>query len=106
MAALHQSILLFHHFPSMCRPSPSILPILFSSPSCLFPHPRASAELPWGSCGNWWNTETCVNPYNRNALECWDETFNTTVSETFCKVGNLTHVPVSNLTDPVKEFWE
>ncbi|XP_050693500.1 sodium- and chloride-dependent GABA transporter 1-like [Eriocheir sinensis] len=65
-----------------------------------------TSELPWGSCGNWWNTETCVNPYTRNNLECYNESYNATASETFCKVGNLTHVAVSNLTDPVKEFWE
>ncbi|XP_063871397.1 sodium- and chloride-dependent GABA transporter 1-like [Scylla paramamosain] len=65
-----------------------------------------TSELPWGACGNYWNTETCVSPYNRSSLECWDESFNSTATESFCKLGNLSRVSVQNLSDPVKEFWE
>lgn len=65
-----------------------------------------TSQLPWGSCNNWWNTETCVSPYARNSLECWDESYNSTANETFCTVGNLTRVSVLNITDPVKEYWE
>ncbi|XP_057701561.1 sodium- and chloride-dependent GABA transporter 2-like isoform X1 [Corythoichthys intestinalis] len=44
-----------------------------------------SAELPWASCRNSWNTETCVEFSQRRTL-------NWTVSE--------------NATSPVREFWE
>ncbi|XP_061641736.1 sodium- and chloride-dependent GABA transporter 2-like isoform X1 [Phyllopteryx taeniolatus] len=44
-----------------------------------------SSELPWASCRNSWNTETCVEFSQRRAL-------NWTVAE--------------NATSPVREFWE
>ncbi|KAK8720996.1 hypothetical protein OTU49_012984 [Cherax quadricarinatus] len=65
-----------------------------------------TSQLPWGSCDNWWNTATCVSPYARSDLECWEESFNTTANQSFCRVGNLSRVHVLNITDPVKEFWE
>ncbi|KAK8720642.1 hypothetical protein OTU49_013192, partial [Cherax quadricarinatus] len=65
-----------------------------------------TGKLPWGSCDNWWNTATCVSPYARSDLECWEESFNTTANQSFCRVGNLSRVHVLNITDPVKEFWE
>ncbi|XP_049589297.1 sodium- and chloride-dependent GABA transporter 2 isoform X1 [Syngnathus scovelli] len=44
-----------------------------------------SSELPWASCSNSWNTETCVEFSQRRVL-------NWTVAE--------------NATSPVREFWE
>ncbi|XP_018602395.1 sodium- and chloride-dependent GABA transporter 2-like isoform X2 [Scleropages formosus] len=45
-----------------------------------------SSKLPWASCGNYWNTATCVEFDQRNISNNW----------TF----------VENATSPVKEFWE
>ncbi|XP_033215560.1 sodium- and chloride-dependent GABA transporter 1-like [Belonocnema kinseyi] len=63
------------------------------------------SELPWGSCGNWWNTKNCINPYLRKTLPCWNITAR---NHTSVKMCSLNHVNVSwtELTDPVKEFWE
>lgn len=64
-----------------------------------------TSELPWGTCDNWWNSEFCVSPYQRDSLNCFNETYNDTASATYCEVKNQS-VLLSNLTDPVKEFWE
>ncbi|XP_055734186.1 sodium- and chloride-dependent GABA transporter 2-like [Salvelinus fontinalis] len=45
-----------------------------------------SAELPWASCGNWWNTDSCMD-YSKQNLST-----------------NLTSR--QNATLPVMEFWE
>lgn len=65
-----------------------------------------AVELPWGSCNNYWNTKNCVNPYDRSSLICWNEIFarNGSVVK-MCTVNNV-NVTVTDLTDPVKEFWE
>ncbi|KAL7640589.1 UNVERIFIED_CONTAM: hypothetical protein RMT77_008864 [Armadillidium vulgare] len=65
-----------------------------------------STELPWGSCGNWWNKETCVSPYDRLNLTCWSEGYDSNSNQTFCELHNMTRVNVLNLTDPIKEYWE
>ncbi|XP_058259926.1 sodium- and chloride-dependent GABA transporter 2-like isoform X2 [Hemibagrus wyckioides] len=45
-----------------------------------------SSELPWASCNNSWNTETCVE---------------------FGKKNNFSNLSIpENATSPVKEFWE
>ncbi|XP_060775573.1 sodium- and chloride-dependent GABA transporter 2-like isoform X11 [Neoarius graeffei] len=45
-----------------------------------------SAELPWATCNNFWNTEACTE---------------------FDKLGNLSNLSIPvNATSPVKEFWE
>lgn len=63
-------------------------------------------DLPWGRCDNYWNTETCVNPYDRNSLVCWSETLSdNTVINKVCSI-NSGNVSLIDLTDPVKEFWE
>lgn len=62
--------------------------------------------MPWRTCNNWWNTAACVNPYERDALNCWgvwDHKLNGTVKVCSLAGANLT---TSQLTDPVKEFWE
>ncbi|CDQ60908.1 unnamed protein product [Oncorhynchus mykiss] len=45
-----------------------------------------SAELPWASCGNWWNTDSCMDDSKQN------------------RSTNLTSR--QNTTLPVMEFWE
>lgn len=65
-----------------------------------------TTDLPWGNCDNWWNTPECVSAWARNDLNCWSETFNSTLNQTFCEVNNLTRLPESDISDPVKEFWE
>ncbi|KAL7408421.1 hypothetical protein ABVT39_023242 [Epinephelus coioides] len=45
-----------------------------------------NSELPWSSCRNSWNTETCVE-FNQNA-------------------GHLNWTVPENATSPVREFWE
>ncbi|XP_073958697.1 sodium- and chloride-dependent GABA transporter [Choristoneura fumiferana] len=59
------------------------------------------SEVPWKDCDNYWNTPTCVNPYDRKNLNCWTS-FNDT---TYC-VLNGKNVTKMALSDPVKEFWE
>lgn len=44
-----------------------------------------STEVPWASCKNSWNTETCVE---------------------FDRIGNLNLTIAANATSPVREFWE
>ncbi|KPJ19591.1 Sodium- and chloride-dependent GABA transporter 1 [Papilio machaon] len=53
------------------------------------------------TCDNYWNTVTCVNPYDRKNLTCWS-TFDMT---TLCTL-NGKNVSKALLSDPVKEFWE
>ena len=64
------------------------------------------SELPWGNCNNWWNQATCINPYERDTLSCWNEMYNSTHNETFCEIRNMSRVAITDLTDPIKEFWE
>ncbi|EZA57651.1 hypothetical protein DMN91_003273 [Ooceraea biroi] len=65
------------------------------------------SELPWGSCNNYWNTKSCVNPYDRSSLLCWNEISNPRNGSVvkMCMVNRI-NVTVTDLTDPVKEFWE
>lgn len=44
-----------------------------------------STEVPWASCRNSWNTETCVE---------------------FDRIANLNLTIAANATSPVREFWE
>lgn len=64
------------------------------------------SDVPWRTCNNWWNTANCVNPYERNQLPCWnvfDHKLNKTVR--ICSLAG-TNLTTSQITDPVKEFWE
>ncbi|XP_018602398.1 sodium- and chloride-dependent GABA transporter 2-like isoform X1 [Scleropages formosus] len=45
-----------------------------------------SSELPWASCGNYWNTATCIEFEERNISNNWTS--------------------ADSATSPVKEFWE
>ena len=60
------------------------------------------AEVPWGSCGNWWNTETCVSAYARLNLSTVVSPLN---NATLYDI-NGTFYESTSLTDPVKEYWE
>ncbi|CAG9570361.1 unnamed protein product [Danaus chrysippus] len=59
------------------------------------------SDVPWRTCDNYWNTDTCVNPYDRKNLTCWSD-FD---MNTFCTL-NGKNVSKAFLSDPVKEFWE
>jgi len=61
---------------------------------------RRYVVVPWGSCDNWWNTETCVSAYARQNLTSFVQG-NRTIYDI-----NGTLFDASNLTDPVKEYWE
>ena len=58
-------------------------------------------ELPWGSCANWWNTETCVSAYIRHNLTEFVSEDNRTFN-----IENGTLHEAADPTDPVREFWE
>ncbi|CAK1546755.1 unnamed protein product [Leptosia nina] len=59
------------------------------------------SDVPWRNCDNYWNTETCVNPYDRKNLTCWSSMDMTT----YCTL-NGKNISKAILSDPVKEFWE
>ncbi|XP_038219153.1 sodium- and chloride-dependent GABA transporter 1 [Zerene cesonia] len=59
------------------------------------------SDVPWRNCDNYWNTETCVNPYDRKNLTCWSSMNMTT----YCTL-NGKNISKAVLSDPVKEFWE
>lgn len=61
-------------------------------------------DVPWRTCNNYWNTESCINPYERKDLLCWETYVNGTVKKV-CALS-AANVSQSSLTDPVKEFWE
>ncbi|XP_025833326.1 sodium- and chloride-dependent GABA transporter 1 [Agrilus planipennis] len=63
------------------------------------------SDVPWRTCNNYWNTQFCVNPYDRDSLMCWDH-YN--INNTFTKMCNVNsyNITLTELTDPVKEFWE
>ncbi|XP_055316788.1 sodium- and chloride-dependent GABA transporter 1 [Sitodiplosis mosellana] len=62
------------------------------------------SDVPWRTCNNFWNTKTCVNPYERKELVCWNKT---SISQTvkMCSLAGSNY-STNELTDPVKEFWE
>ncbi|XP_023953102.1 sodium- and chloride-dependent GABA transporter 1 [Bicyclus anynana] len=59
------------------------------------------SDVPWRTCDNYWNTNTCVNPYDRTNLTCWSDLDKVT----FCTL-NGKNISKAMLSDPVKEFWE
>lgn len=85
------------------------------------------STLPWGTCENDWNTETCRNPYEKPFNEScrlkdtlcsilpkkYGACANESVEHTevfWCDFKNKMNTSVSmflmNVTDPVQEFWE
>ncbi|XP_075987211.1 sodium- and chloride-dependent GABA transporter [Anticarsia gemmatalis] len=60
------------------------------------------SDLPWRNCDNYWNTATCVNPYDRKNLTCWSSMAD---MSTYCSL-NGKNISKAVLSDPVKEFWE
>lgn len=90
-----------------------------------------TAELPWGTCLNSWNTERCRNPYeqkfadvcrNQTGIACstlpsknnWKDfpecRNESTTTAIFCEFKNNKNDTMDlfnlNVTDPVEEFWE
>lgn len=69
------------------------------------PNIRFHSDVPWRNCDNAWNSINCVNPYARKDLLCWESIgINSTVTK-ICSL-NSNNVSISDLSDPVKEFWE
>lgn len=70
------------------------------------------ADVPWRTCSNLWNTAACVNPYARKDLLCWQQPqagqYLSNGSLALAKVCSLAgkNITASQLSDPVKEFWE
>lgn len=69
------------------------------------------SKLPWSTCDNPWNTVTCINPYSRKEL-CFNQRVNgqffengTALVAKICTVAGK-NISVSQVSDPVKEFWE
>lgn len=62
-------------------------------------------DVPWRTCNNDWNTLSCVNPYERNDLLCWENYVNNSIVK-LCSLTNGANLTTTQLTDPVKEFWE
>ncbi|XP_050685598.1 sodium- and chloride-dependent GABA transporter 1 [Leptidea sinapis] len=59
------------------------------------------SDVPWRNCDNYWNTDTCVNPYDRKNLTCWSMHD----MSMYCTL-NGKNISKTILSDPVKEFWE
>ncbi|XP_004923491.1 sodium- and chloride-dependent GABA transporter 1 [Bombyx mandarina] len=59
------------------------------------------SDVPWRNCDNYWNTPSCVNPYDRKNLTCWSSKD----MSTYC-ILNGKNFTKAMLSDPVKEFWE
>ncbi|XP_022901340.1 sodium- and chloride-dependent GABA transporter 1 [Onthophagus taurus] len=64
------------------------------------------SDVPWRTCNNYWNTEYCINPYDRGSLHCWDHYNENNTIVKMCSLNQYTNLTISQLTDPVKEFWE
>lgn len=69
------------------------------------------SKLPWSTCDNAWNTITCINPYLRKEL-CFEQRVpgqflsnGTAMVAKVCTVAGR-NISVTQVTDPVKEFWE
>ncbi|XP_055373627.1 sodium- and chloride-dependent GABA transporter 1 [Condylostylus longicornis] len=62
-------------------------------------------DVPWRTCNNFWNTQNCVNPYERKNLLCWDDKIKGNLTKV-CALTTGSNVSLTDLTDPVKEFWE
>ncbi|XP_041350138.1 sodium- and chloride-dependent GABA transporter 1-like isoform X2 [Gigantopelta aegis] len=78
-----------------------------------------AARLPWSSCENWWNTETCLSEYERDKLpfNCTNATdwFEVNTTSSLNKSTVLTQYSDFNCTQtydgnrfssPIREFWE
>ncbi|XP_019716268.1 sodium- and chloride-dependent creatine transporter 1 [Hippocampus comes] len=58
-----------------------------------------SSQLPWSSCGNPWNTNSCVDAFSLH--QCNNASDNATIAG-----SNLTCAHVAQARSPIIEFWE
>ncbi|KAM9830674.1 sodium- and chloride-dependent creatine transporter 1 isoform X2 [Syngnathus typhle] len=58
-----------------------------------------SADLPWSTCDNPWNTNTCVDAFNLH--QCYNASANASIPG-----SNLTCAQVAQARSPIIEFWE
>ena len=68
--------------------------------------------VPWGDCGNDWNTPLCVDPYERKKLLQDFTPYNVSIDNKLVEKNwtryyiNETWYNSTELKDPVKEYWE
>lgn len=68
-------------------------------------HSFTTGELPWASCGNWWNTPRCLR---RGAHELLTNATNATAQDNATAMATtLEELQHNNLTatTPAEEFW-
>lgn len=77
------------------------------------------AVLPWSTCGNWWNTDKCLDVEGKVGMASNDSlagnssalmyNASNTVNYTVLTIGNATGLVVQNKSDWIsssEEFWE
>lgn len=96
---VYQNMCVVNPFPNGTQTNNGLLETDFS-----YDVPLLKIDVPWRTCNNFWNTANCVNPYERINLQCWNvPSINKTMKVCSIAGANLT---TSEITDPVKEFWE
>ncbi|KAL4240391.1 hypothetical protein ACF0H5_001181 [Mactra antiquata] len=61
------------------------------------------AQLPWSTCGNWWNTENCrVGAYISEGVKFQNTT---NITNLATHTNNISTINSSNFTSPANEFW-
>ncbi|XP_041376368.1 sodium- and chloride-dependent glycine transporter 1-like isoform X2 [Gigantopelta aegis] len=58
-----------------------------------------SPVLPWSTCGNWWNTDTCIQPLVAADTNLTRSEYNTTYF-------NATHLNMVDGKSSAEEFWQ
>ncbi|KAL4240257.1 Sodium- and chloride-dependent taurine transporter [Mactra antiquata] len=61
-------------------------------------------ELPWTTCGNWWNTDSCRENFVDELSMNTTFTTNNTLIPSY-NVTNVTSIPLTQLNSAAKEFW-
>ena len=72
-------------------------------------HSFTTGELPWATCGNWWNTPQCRRRTHyhldlSNTSNITDQV--TTSAPTLSEVSTLALNITKNVTTPAEEFWQ
>ncbi|CAG0886701.1 unnamed protein product [Cyprideis torosa] len=65
------------------------------------------SELPWGYCGNDWNTEYCMSEIDRK-INCKPDSLNKSISWctlSFPNNATVLEINKKNLSNPVTEYW-